>query len=433
MILSRILTKFYPALIILPLYLKITTRNQILLSSFANYYPLSIAMILGSLIAGATPLGGGVVAFPISVLVLAFDPKQGRDFALGIQSIGMSCASYTILTREHSESKQHAILGNGEYTNLLGVSMFFSVLGLIFGLDIVVPSYYVNVMYTTLVASFAVILASLDRVKNETTSSDENCILEDASSLEIDEHRVDHCSDTKSLSASSLQTTSSGEKVKSLLANAIFCTIGGMLSAQVGTGADIMTYFYGCTFYKYFNRQHSRADHELVAISVVVMAVTSIAGTLLRITSLSDGAGGEKSTAVSMDVYQAIVACCPVVIIGAPLGSLCLTEKNQKWMRKLFYVLALIQLVSFGIIKIRNDWRIWTVIGTCLFSAFAIVQWALWRDCGDDDLILLEKDGKGNRIRYLRGSSTRLAMLRWRKILKHFHKFLISRFEFLFE
>ena len=44
-------------------------------------------MVLGSFIAGATPLGGGVVAFPVSVLVLNLSPKEGRDFTSFIQSV----------------------------------------------------------------------------------------------------------------------------------------------------------------------------------------------------------------------------------------------------------------------------------------------------------------------------------------------------------
>ena len=45
---------------------------------------------------GSTPLGGGVVAFPVSVLVLKLTPKEGRDFACLIQSVssrpGAVCA-----------------------------------------------------------------------------------------------------------------------------------------------------------------------------------------------------------------------------------------------------------------------------------------------------------------------------------------------------
>eukprot|EP00966_Prymnesium_polylepis_P100760 2333623-Prymnesium_polylepis.1 len=42
---------------------------------FSEYYPMTLAMIAGSLIAGSTPLGGGVVAFPIAVLVIGFKPR----------------------------------------------------------------------------------------------------------------------------------------------------------------------------------------------------------------------------------------------------------------------------------------------------------------------------------------------------------------------
>lgn len=64
--------------------------------AYSDGWPMAIAMIAGSLIAGSTPLGGGVVAFPVSVLVLKLSPQEGRDFASLIQSIGMVAAAFLI-------------------------------------------------------------------------------------------------------------------------------------------------------------------------------------------------------------------------------------------------------------------------------------------------------------------------------------------------
>jgi hypothetical protein len=52
-------------------------------------YYMSITMIFGSMIAGATSEGGGAVAFPVMTLALGIAPPVARDFSFMIQSVGM--------------------------------------------------------------------------------------------------------------------------------------------------------------------------------------------------------------------------------------------------------------------------------------------------------------------------------------------------------
>ena len=49
---------------------------------------MSITMIFGSMIAGATSEGGGAVAFPVMTLALHIQPSIARDFSLMTQSCG---------------------------------------------------------------------------------------------------------------------------------------------------------------------------------------------------------------------------------------------------------------------------------------------------------------------------------------------------------
>ena len=58
----------------------------------AAHWPIALAMLFGSYVAGSTPMGGGSVAFPILVLVLGEPARLGRDFSLAIQSLGMGSA-----------------------------------------------------------------------------------------------------------------------------------------------------------------------------------------------------------------------------------------------------------------------------------------------------------------------------------------------------
>jgi len=88
--------RFLPALIFYPIWLRTMIANDMWSEAYSDGWPMAIAMIAGSLIAGSTPLGGGVVAFPVSVLVLKLSPQEGRDFACLIQSIGMVAAAFLI-------------------------------------------------------------------------------------------------------------------------------------------------------------------------------------------------------------------------------------------------------------------------------------------------------------------------------------------------
>ncbi|MEQ1948891.1 MAG: sulfite exporter TauE/SafE family protein [Bryobacteraceae bacterium] len=63
------------------------------------HWPMSIVMILGSLVAGSTPMGGGTVAFPILVLLFHQPAANARNFALVIQAVGMTSALLFILGR----------------------------------------------------------------------------------------------------------------------------------------------------------------------------------------------------------------------------------------------------------------------------------------------------------------------------------------------
>ena len=51
-------------------------------------YYLSITMIFGAMIGGATSEGGGAVAFPVMTLALGIPPAIARDFSMMCQSCG---------------------------------------------------------------------------------------------------------------------------------------------------------------------------------------------------------------------------------------------------------------------------------------------------------------------------------------------------------
>jgi hypothetical protein len=60
---------------------------------------MTITMIFGSMVAGATSEGGGAVAFPVMTLVLKIQPTIARDFSLMTQSCG-NCMDKKILIKD---------------------------------------------------------------------------------------------------------------------------------------------------------------------------------------------------------------------------------------------------------------------------------------------------------------------------------------------
>jgi uncharacterized membrane protein YfcA len=113
-----------------------------------QHWPMSLVMILGSLVAGSTPMGGGTVAFPILVLLFKQPASNARNFGLIIQALGMTSAMLFIIGRKVplpvrvlTGSTAGAAIGFGIGTFLISphvqgslVKLLFSCLWMSFGL-----------------------------------------------------------------------------------------------------------------------------------------------------------------------------------------------------------------------------------------------------------------------------------------------------------
>ncbi len=363
---------FLPAICLYPVWLCIGTRESVLVSSIMNYYPMMIAMVIGSMIAGSTPLGGGVVAFPVSVLILGFTPSQGRDFSLLIQSVGMTAASFLIFLKKIS------LLRDCE--DILTKFCILSIIGMIFGFEFLndLSPFVVNLVYTTTVACIVLILAYSDFVDNQR----KKCLIESYENQEKitpqnnDCDNVDLCENEEEIDVEACSGLENNAMAVSRISNSkcwidaslryiclpLFAIFGGILSSQIGSGADISCFFYGCFYNTIVSRNGSGKETQsspntLTAVSVIVMANTSVFGSILRLTKRDD-----PTMIVDDNVYYALVACVPIVVLGAPIGSLFLTPSNQQRLKYIFYILGIVQLLSFGAIKIKDDHVAWIVV-----------------------------------------------------------------------
>ena len=92
--------------------------------------------IFGSFIAGSTPLGGGVVAFPLSVLFLKFTPQESRDVAVLIQAVGMNAAAFLLLLKKRELLHAESII----------LSSFFGGIGAAVALAVNPSAIYMNLL-----------------------------------------------------------------------------------------------------------------------------------------------------------------------------------------------------------------------------------------------------------------------------------------------
>jgi len=75
-------------------------------------WKLTLTMIFGSFIAGATSEGGGSIAYPVMTLILGIQSSVSRDFSLMIQSVGMTSGAFTIIYGEILVEKTAILYGS---------------------------------------------------------------------------------------------------------------------------------------------------------------------------------------------------------------------------------------------------------------------------------------------------------------------------------
>jgi uncharacterized protein len=230
-------------------------------SEVVTHWPISLAMAAGGYVAGATPMGGGTVGFPILVLLFDQPASMGRDFSFAVQSIGMVSASIFIISRRQPLA----------WTMLKG-SMVGSLIGTPVGIAWVapyVPALMIKVVFAVVWASFGVL--HLYRI------------------AEISGHTG---------------MTESDEKWDWRVGLAVGFFAGLSVTAVTGVGIDMVLYTVLVLL--------CRADLKIaIPSSVVIMGFSSLTGIVFK----------NLTTGLQPGVYENWLAAAPVVALGAPLGA----------------------------------------------------------------------------------------------------------------
>lgn len=287
---------------------------------FTQHWTLSLTMVFGSFIAGATSEGGGAVAFPVFTKVLSIPPNIARTFALAIQTVGMGAASLVILNYRVPIVKR-AIL----FSSLGGAG------GIVFGTFYVAPHMvpaYSKIAFTIITLAFGFVLMLENRYHGGANRFQD---------IEYTNH-----------------TTTA-----SLLMGVGF--LGGIFTSIVGTGLDFLTF---SLLVLYFNVSEKVATPT----SVVLMAINSSVGFFVHHFALDSFSGA---------TFDYWLVCVPIVIFGAPLGAFVCAGISRERIVAMLIFLILVEFVSTLLIVKFDGFS--TILAPVLFFALVGIFYLLHR------------------------------------------------------
>ncbi|XP_031560130.1 uncharacterized protein LOC116296266 isoform X2 [Actinia tenebrosa] len=277
---------------------------------FLDKYYMSITMIFGSMIAGMTSEGGGAVAYPVMTLAFNIKPSVARDFSLMIQSCGMSAAAITIFFMKVRL----------EYASLIFCSLG-GVAGMIFGLHVIDPVLtppYKKMCFVCIWFTFAFALFLLNRYRKRTT----------------------------------YKTIPDFKIWKGIV---LFLTgfVGGIFSSFAGSGLDICSFSVLTLLFRV-------TEKTATPTSVILMAGNTLVGFYWRHVMMDGG--------ISKEAWEFMGVCVPIVVFGAPLGSVIGTHFHRLVLAALIYIIDTVALVSAFCLVPLTPWLIGTSVGIIVFG-----------------------------------------------------------------
>lgn len=275
---------FFPATMIWLAWLTILGLDQAI-DTVVQHWEISVTMVFGSLIAGATSMGGGVVAFPIFTKLLAIPPYDAKVFSLAIQSVGMGAATLVIYLR--GIQVDWRIIAWGSLGGAIGIFI-----GLSDAMRILPPA-TLKVSFTIMLVCFAIALLALNYRKK----------------------RNPHPTVT---------VWSNNERTIVVIAGAL----GGVLSGLVGTGIDVILFIVMVLLFR-------MCEKTATPTSVVLMAFNAIVGFALQAWFFAD---------FSPVVQGYWLAAIPIVVVGAPLGAIVCSYLTRQM---IVYILCFLISIEF--------------------------------------------------------------------------------------
>lgn len=306
-------------------------------------WPATITMVFGSVVAGSTPQGGGVVAFPVFTKVFNMPPEVARTFSLCIQSVGMTAAmAWIIINRRPVEWRTVLIVTSAAVIGLVVAGILSAQSTLPFR-PAALPGPYVKITFTIVLIAMAFVVYEGTRV-----------------------------------SLREVHLLLPGMNAR-MYATLLICGfLGGVASALVGSGADVFLYLALVLFFA--------VDPKVgVPTSVICMALISVFGMVyfglidgqafvgLDAEGMVASVGGQPVTLnesgrlifgegpgappQKYDVLGLWFAAMPVVVWGAPIGTWIASRLTTRNLVRFVTLLALSEVITTAIFlkPLRTD------------------------------------------------------------------------------
>jgi len=275
-------------------------------------------MAFGSFLAGSSPEGGGAVAFPVFTKVLDIEAPVARSFGLMIQAVGMTSASAFILAKRRPIDVRATVLGGlGGTVGLIIAYFTLMDTDQAFRAPIV-PAAWVKVTFTLLLATMSWIMIAALRSKDGPPSID--------------------------------MMWNKRTTVGLLLA----ASLGGMFSAMTGTGVNVLLFLFVVSLCG--TRASIAVPSSIIAMTIVSIVGFAFFGLLegqlsigLDSAGLVTSVGGEVVPGLDagrFDLFGLWLAAVPIVVWGAPIGSLVIARVREDRLVAFIALLAAVEVVT---------------------------------------------------------------------------------------
>ena len=271
-------------------------------SIYAEGWPVALVMMAAGFIAGSTPMGGGVIAYPILVLALGNTPLEFRTFSLMMQSIGMTSASWRIL-RSFKDHLNALLLTTGFVLSFIGYNLgYYWVTPNLSG-PMVQTVYFTKMFFLTVLMH-----AYIDYVNPAERSTD----------LSL--------------------------RARQLAVFVPVVLVGGIATSMTGTGSDIWTYLY---YRLFFNTEEILTTNH----TVIIMSATSLFAMF--------NAFVIQTNDVSAKLVNHALCSVPSVLLTAPVGAFVVNRwfKYSPWWKGYIYLLESSQMVAGFALTISKSWQ----------------------------------------------------------------------------
>ncbi|XVX20216.1 sulfite exporter TauE/SafE family protein [Actinomycetota bacterium] len=257
------------------------------LDNMREHWPVALTMAFGSLVGGGTSEGGGAIGFPVLTKVLSVPAPDARLFTFAVQSIGMTCASISILACKVPVERRALYWG-------IPPAVIAAVPATLLSTRLGHPT-FIRVGFTALLTALAIALLVQGRHE-------------------------------KGRRWSQIPIWGPREKATVVITG----VLGGTVSALVGVGENTLMFILLVLLFRL-------SEAIATPTTVILMAAVSVAAFLSHVLLVDSFHG------VPVEYWR---AAAPICAIGAPLGAWLCSRMRPSTIRRILLALIAVELLS---------------------------------------------------------------------------------------